>query len=145
MDGWHGRSLIVLPKIIFTERQCQTLSNHAENEKPNESCAILFGSQKDESVTVEEIFLTKNIEQSPVNFTISPEERLRADKMEQELGKKIIAIFHSHPNSEAFPSSTDKKFMDLNPVVWVIFSGSSKEFRGFVLNDIIREIPVEIK
>lgn len=132
-----------MQKIILTELQKQILSDHAENEIPNESCAILFGTKQEEISKVEKVFLTKNIDQSPVNFTISAEQRLEADKIEKKLQLKIIGIFHSHPNSEAYPSNTDKKFMDLNPVVWVIFSGISKDFKAYVLESEILEIKIE--
>jgi len=134
-----------LQKIILTKSQKQLLSNHADNEKPNESCAILFGTEDKEEIKVEKIFLTKNIEKSSVNFTISAEQRLEADKMERELQLKIIGIFHSHPDSNAYPSSTDKKFMELNPVIWIIFSGTSRDFKAYVLEAKILEIPIEIK
>jgi proteasome lid subunit RPN8/RPN11 len=143
MDGRHCRSRIRLPKIILTENQKEILSNHAEQESPNESCAILFGKENQESYKVERIFLTQNIEQSPVNFTISAEQRLEADKIERDSELKIIGIFHSHPNSEAHPSETDEKFMDLNPGVWIIFSGVSKNFKAYVLENNIKEIPIE--
>ena len=134
-----------MQKIILTEAQKQILSNHADNEKPNESCAILFGTDNEEEIKVEKVFLTKNIDQSPVNFTISAEQRLEADKMERESQLKIIGIFHSHPDSKAYPSDTDKKFMELNPEVWIIFSGISKEFKAYVLEQEISEIPIEIE
>ena len=132
-----------MQKIILTEAQKQILSNHADNEKPNESCAILFGTDNEEEIKVEKVFLTKNIDQSPVNFTISAEQRLEADKMERESQLKIIGIFHSHPDSKAYPSDTDKKFMELNPEVWIIFSGISKDFKAYVLEQEISEIPIE--
>ena len=134
-----------MQKIILTKSQKQLLSNHADNEKPNESCAILFGTEDKEEIKVEKIFLTKNIEKSSVNFTISAEQRLEADKMERELQLKIIGIFHSHPDSNAYPSSTDKKFMELNPVIWIIFSGTSRDFKAYVLEAKILENPIEIK
>ncbi len=132
-----------MQKIILTESQKQFLSNHAENEKPNESCAILFGTNNEEKSIVEKIFITENIEKSPVNFTISADQRLEADKIERESNLKIISIFHSHPDSEAYPSNTDKKFMELNPVVWIIFSGISKEFKAYILESEIKEISLE--
>jgi Predicted metal-dependent protease of the PAD1/JAB1 superfamily len=42
----------------------------------------------------------------------------------------VIGIFHSHPNSDAYPSNTDKKFMQSNPVVWIIYSGINKNFKS---------------
>ena len=134
-----------MPKIVLTKDQKEILSKHAEQERPNESCAILFGRVIQETTHVEKIFLAQNIDQSPVNFTISAEQRLEADKIEKESELKIIGIFHSHPNSEAYPSNTDKKFMDLNPGVWIIFSGVSRDFRAFVLENKIKEVPIEIK
>ncbi|MGD2106738.1 MAG: M67 family metallopeptidase [Nitrosopumilaceae archaeon] len=134
-----------MPKIILTKDQKEILSNHAEQENPNESCAILFGEKTQETTRVNKIFLTQNIEQSPVNFTISAEQRLEADKIERESKMKIIGIFHSHPNSEAYPSNTDKKFMELNPGVWIIFSGVSKDFKAYILENEVNEIPIEIK
>jgi proteasome lid subunit RPN8/RPN11 len=134
-----------LQKIILTKSQQQLLSNHADNETPNESCAILFGTEDEKEIKVEKIFLTKNIEKSPVNFTISAEQRLEADKMERELELKIIGIFHSHPDSQAYPSSTDKKFMELNPVIWIIFSGTSRDFKAYVLEAKILEIQIKIE
>jgi len=132
-----------LPKFILTKLQQQILSNHADKEKPNESCAILFGEEDERKYNVLKIFLTKNMAQSPVNFTISAEQRLEADKIERESRLKIIGIFHSHPDSKAYPSNTDKKFMDLNPVVWIIFSGISNEFKAYILESEISEIPIE--
>ncbi len=134
-----------MQKIILTKSQQQLLSNHADNETPNESCAILFGKEDEKEIKVEKIFLTKNIEKSPVNFTISAEQRLEADKMERELELKIIGIFHSHPDSQAYPSSTDKKFMELNPVIWIIFSGTSRDFKAYVLEAKILEIQIKIE
>lgn len=134
-----------MPKIILTKDQKEILSNHAEQGNPNESCAILFGEKTQETTRVNKIFLTQNIEQSPVNFTISAEQRLEADKIERESKMKIIGIFHSHPNSEAYPSNTDKKFMELNPGVWIIFSGVSKDFKAYILENEVNEIPIEIK
>jgi len=145
MDDGFGCRRIGLPIIILTEKQKQILSNYADREKPNESCGILLGSVDNEKIKVEKIFLTKNIEQSPVNFTISAEQRLEADKMEKKLQLKIIGIFHSHPDSMAYPSNTDKKFMELNHEVWLIFSGISKEFKAYVLEREILEIPIEIE
>ena len=56
---------------------------------------------------------------------------------------EIIGIFHSHPNSEAYPSNTDKKFMLSNPVVWMIYSNTNNNFKAFTLNSEIKEIVIQ--
>jgi len=128
-----------LQKIILSQTHKKILTEHAENEKPNESCAILFG--KDDIVS--DIFLTKNIEESPVNFTISNEQLIEGYKIAEDKKMDIIGIFHSHPNSDAYPSNTDKKFMQSNPVVWIIYSGANKDFKAYFLESDIIEIPIE--
>jgi len=127
-----------LQKIILSQSIKKILIQHAEDENPNESCAILYG--KDD--TVSEVFLTENIEESPVNFTISNEQLIQGYNIAEEKKLDVIGIFHSHPNSEAYPSSTDKKFMHSNPVVWIIYSGVNKNFKAYVLESNVIEIPI---
>jgi len=55
----------------------------------------------------------------------------------------VIGIFHSHPNSDAYPSNTDEKFMKSNPVVWIIYSGINKDFKAYFLESDIVEIEIE--
>lgn len=132
-----------MQKIILTESQKKILANHASNEKPNESCAVLFGTLDSQKTTVKEIFLTENIDKSPINFTISNEQLIKCYKTAEEKKIEVVGIFHSHPNSEAYPSDTDKKFMYSNPVVWVIYSGITNEFKAYVLESDILEISIE--
>ncbi|MFB5611559.1 MAG: Mov34/MPN/PAD-1 family protein [Nitrosopumilaceae archaeon] len=130
--------------IVISKDQKDLLLNHASKWKPNESCAILYGNIENEKSIVKEVFLAKNIDESPVNFTISNEELLKAYKIAEEKNLDIVGIFHSHPGSDAFPSSTDKKFMYTNPVVWVISSGESNDLKAFFLEPEIIEIPIVI-
>ncbi|MDH3361506.1 MAG: M67 family metallopeptidase [Nitrosopumilus sp.] len=130
-----------MQKITLTESDKKTLSEHSENQKPNEACAILFGKGN----LVSELFLTENIGASPVNFTISNDQLIEAYKTAEEKHLEVIGIFHSHPNSDAFPSNTDIEFMQSNPVVWIIYSGVNKNFRAFILESKIIEISIDKK
>jgi proteasome lid subunit RPN8/RPN11 len=128
-----------LQKIILKQSDKKILSQYSENQKPNESCAILFGKNNQ----VLDIFLAENIDESPINFTISNEQLLEGYRIAEDKKMDVIGIFHSHPNSDAFPSNTDKKFMQSNPVVWIIYSGINKNFRAFTLESDIKEISIE--
>ena len=136
---------MILPKvIILSKNQIDILSSHSKQNFPNESCAILFGRTDDNSIIIKEIFLTKNIENSPVNFTISPDELILAYSTAEKKGFDISGIFHSHPSSVAYPSDTDKKYMETNPVPWVIFSNLNNDFRAYIYNSDIVPVPVKI-
>ena len=58
-----------------------------------------------------------------------------ADQKAKKSNMEIVCIFHSHPESEAQPSETDKKFMRVNPFPWIIYSGKTKEMNCFILQD----------
>ena len=125
-------------KIILSHSIKRSLQDQAESEKPNESCAILFGREN----RVLEIFPAKNIEESPVNFTISNEQLIEAYQTAENKRLEIMGIFHSHPNSIAVPSETDKKFMQSNPVTWVIYSGIERNFHAFILESKVNEVEI---
>jgi len=104
----------------------------------------LFGKEDSNTISVSEVFLAENVEDSPVNFTIANEELLKGYQMAEAKKLDVIGIFHSHPHSDAVPSSTDRKFMQVNPVVWVIFSNKTDEIRAYVLESEIVSIEVKI-
>ena len=141
MDGLNNnyrrvcRVTIVNKSIILSENDRQELAKYAEAEKPYESCAILVGNETDEKWTVKEVVLTENTAKSKVTFTISPDKEFEVDQKAKKSNMEIVCIFHSHPESEAQPSETDKKFMRVNPFPWIIYSGTTKEMNCFVLQD----------
>ena len=141
MDGINNnyrrayRITIVNKSIILSEKDKEELAKHAEAEKPYESCAILVGNETDENWTVKEVVLTENTAKSRVTFTISPEKEFEVDQNAKKSNMEIVCIFHSHPESEAQPSETDKKFMRVNPFPWIIYSGLTREMNCFILQD----------
>ncbi len=141
MDGINNnyrrayRITIVNKSIILSEKDKEELAKYAESEKPYESCAILVGNETDENWTVKEVVLTENTTKSEVMFTISPDKEFEVDQKAKKSNMEIVCIFHSHPESEAQPSETDKKFMRVNPFPWIIYSGLTKEMNCFILQD----------
>ncbi|MEM3065245.1 MAG: M67 family metallopeptidase [Candidatus Nitrosotenuis sp.] len=130
--------------IIITKSQRQSLVEHAKKNAPNESCALLFGRENENSYTVEEIFFATNKDRSPINFTISNEELILGYQEAERKKLDVVGIFHSHPHSEPVPSATDRKFMQVNPVVWVIFSNKSDSFAAYLLESEVEPIAVKI-
>ena len=141
MDGLNNnyrrvrRITIVNKSIILSDKDKQELAKYAESEKPYESCAILVGNETDENWTVKELVLTENTAKSEVPFTISPDKEFEVDQKAKKSNMEIVCIFHSHPESEAYPSETDKKFMRVNPFPWIIYSGKTEEMNCFILED----------
>jgi len=127
--------------IYLTAAQIRQLATIAKEALPNESCAFLLG---DNGKAVK-ILPMRNIDESPVTFSIEPAELLHAYKLAESEGMQVIAIFHSHP-AKPSPSSTDIKFMEINPVIWLIYSTTESQLKAFVYDDddIVEEIAIAI-
>ena len=133
-----------MESIVLAQKEKDKLVTHAIGKQPNESCAMLFGKKVGDKWNVKEVFLTQNIDDSQTNFTISPEELLKGYQIAEKNQLEVVGIFHSHPNSDAIPSNTDKKFMQNNPVPWIIFSGVNNELKAYLLDSTIIEIQIKI-
>lgn len=129
-------------QLVLTESHRNILSKLSKDLSPNESCAILFGKTENDKLVVQELYIADNKEESPVNFTISNEQLIQGYQEAEKKNLEVIGIFHSHPSSEPYPSETDKKFMKINPVIWVIFSCLTNNFKAYILESDINEIPV---
>ena len=129
--------------IVLTQKEKDKLITHAIERQPNESCAMLLGEKIDDTWNVREVFLTENIDESQTNFTISPEELLKVYQLAEKMRLELVGVFHSHPNSDTTPSDTDKKFMQNNPVPWIIFSGLTNDLTAYLLDSDVIEIPIK--
>jgi len=77
----------------------------ARAEAPNECCGMLAGRGE----TVEEVFPGRNNDRSPKTYVMDPEDQFRAFRAMDERGWDLVAIYHSHPRTEAVPSRTDRE------------------------------------
>ena len=132
-----------MESIVLAQKEKDKLVDHAIEQQPSESCAMLFGKKVGDDWNVKEVFLTQNIDDSQTNFTISPEELLKGYQIAEKNQLEVVGIFHSHPNSDAIPSNTDKKFMQNNPVPWIIFSGVNNDLKAYLLDSDVIEIPIK--
>lgn len=128
--------------LSLTPAQIRQLARIAKDALPNESCAFLLGAND----KVVKILPMRNMDESPVTFSIEPAELLHAYNLAENKGMEVIGIFHSHP-ARPWPSSTDMKFMEINPVIWLIYSTTESQLKAFVYNDdddIVKEIDIII-
>ncbi len=110
--------MLRIPRAVY-----QKMLDHAKRESPLECCGILSGRER----TVQKAFELKNIEESPVLYSMSPQDQMKAfEEMEKE-SMEMIAIYHSHPRTIPFPSETDVKLTFYPDVSSVIISLKEKE------------------
>jgi proteasome lid subunit RPN8/RPN11 len=126
-------------EISLASGQIEQLTSLAKSSLPNESCAFLLGIND----KVVEILPMRNADESAVTFSIEPQELLRAYDLAESKKLQVIGIFHSHPAKPA-PSGTDRKFMEINPVVWLIYSTTEQKFKAYIYDNDVREVVVKI-
>ena len=128
-----------MQSISLTTGQIQELVSIAKNVLPNESCGLLLG----ENDAVAEILPMRNVDESPLTFSIESTELVDAYNLAESKGLQVIAIFHSHP-AQPSPSSTDIKFMEINPVVWLIYSTTEWQLKAYVYDEYVKEVTIKI-
>ena len=96
---------------------------HARAELPNESCGMLAAGEDRFSA----FFAAANEFASPMRFRIDAADQIRIWNEIEARGEEI-AIFHSHPNTEAAPSQTDVNLArDWPGALWAICSLAEDE------------------
>ena len=131
--------------LIIHHDHLNQLRKLAIGSLPNESCAILIGEKSETKNIVKYILQLNNSAQSSTAFIIDSDELFSAYKKAKLMNLNVISIFHSHP-SNPFPSETDKIYMYLNPVIWIIYSTYSNSFKSFMIDSLyeFREIKIEL-
>ena len=76
---------------------------HSRLENPNECCGILAGT----AGKVTKLYRIQNSTPSPYRYVMDPEEQLKAMKDADERSLDLMAFYHSHTHSPAYPSDTD--------------------------------------
>jgi proteasome lid subunit RPN8/RPN11 len=98
---------------------------HARDDRPNECCGLI-GGRDGVAITA---YRTRNVFESPMRFEIHPSDQFRVQVKEMPAaGEELVALYHSHPVSEARPSQTDINLAELLPgLVWLICSLATEE------------------
>ncbi len=76
---------------------------HAREDLPNECCGMVGGRDGEATVVVR----VANAAASPLRYEMDPQEQYDALKAIEDGGGELLAIYHSHTKSAAYPSQTD--------------------------------------
>ena len=132
-------SVLEIPEDMFGEMIVQ-----AREAAPVEACGILAGKES----SVEKFYKMTNIDNSNDHFMMSPQEQFNVVKDMRSAGLKMLAIYHSHPETPARPSQEDIRLALTPDVKYVILSlaeVSEPNIRAFVIEEnIVMPMPLEI-
>jgi proteasome lid subunit RPN8/RPN11 len=104
--------------IHIPESIVKAIINQARGELPNEACGLLTGNGD----VVKKSYAMINTDNSPEHFSFDPKEQFAVLKESRAKGQKIIANYHSHPETPARPSEEDLR-LALDPdIIYIIIS-----------------------
>ncbi len=109
---------------------------HAREDLPNECCGMVGGLDGEASVVVR----VANSAASPLRYEMDPQEQYDALKAIEDEGNELLAIYHSHTKSAAYPSQTDVNQAVAWPdQVYIIISledEDAPDVKGYLLKDL---------
>lgn len=97
---------------------------HAREDLPNECCGMIGGRDGEANRVVR----VENAAASPLRYEMDPQGQYDALKAIEDDGEELLAIYHSHTRSAAYPSQTDVNEARMWPEqVYVIVSLENEE------------------
>ena len=91
---------------------------HALEDIPNECCGIIASNQG-EAI---KLYRMTNSEQSPYRYSMDPKELLHTTIDIDDKGWELMAIYHSHTHSPAYPSATDIRLVTWPDAYYILIS-----------------------
>ena len=125
---------LLIPSGIYEQ-----MVGHAAGDAQNEVCGILAGYPTGSRPVgagidlVERIFQGKNADRSAVSYDLDPRQQLQIEKELRKEGMKMLAIYHSHPVGQAYPSPKDV-LLAVWDVIYIIIGfcpGDKNHVRAF--------------
>jgi len=104
--------------LYLNKQQRHELVGHADNALPEEACGIIAGKGE----RVDRIYPMTNTDKSARTFFMNSEEQLKVMKDIRNSGIVMIGIYHSHPQTEAYPSAHDVELAYYPEASYVIIS-----------------------
>lgn len=118
---------------------------HARDDLPNECCGMVGGRDGEATKVVR----VANAAASPLRYEMDPQGQYDALKSIEDSGEELLAIYHSHTKSAAYPSQTDVNQAVAWPEqVYLIVSLADPEapdVKGYLLEDLkIADVALDV-
>lgn len=103
--------------LWLTDEQAKQMVNHAQAEAPQEVCGLLAGVEN----RVVTIIPVRNVDSNPVrHYTMDPLDLSRHLPALDDNHLQLLGFYHSHPQDDPIPSSTDIREVSYPGAVYVI-------------------------
>lgn len=106
-------------KVKVSSEVVERLLAEAAQAHPHECCGILLGTGQ----TIVGLKPARNVHPEPAtHFEIDPQVLIDAHRAARADGDQIVGYYHSHPNGEPAPSTTDRAMAAADGSIWAIIA-----------------------
>lgn len=96
---------------------------HARQDDPDECCGIIAGRNGRPT----KLYRMTNVERSPYRYSMDTKELFKTYREIEDSGWEVMAIYHSHTHTEAYPSATDVRLASWPEAFYILVSLMNKE------------------
>jgi proteasome lid subunit RPN8/RPN11 len=115
---------------------------HVRETVPQECCGLVLGDDD----TARRVLRCRNVHPTPeTRYLIDRQQVFEAFRASKDFDRELVAIYHSHPRSPAYPSPTDRAEAQWPDAAYVLISlrTEAPEIYAYRIKDgAVREIPI---
>lgn len=120
-------------RVQITAGIAAAIEDHARQEHPAECCGLLSGANG----LITDIHRLRNDADKPeTRYFATPEQLFAAMRRIRESGQSLLGVYHSHPRTPAYPSTSDVEMAFYPEAYYFIISlEPSVDLRAFKIED----------
>jgi proteasome lid subunit RPN8/RPN11 len=122
-------------RFPLSDEMRRAIIEHARRDRPRECCGVIVGHDGQP----ERLYSLRNVAEGNRLYEIDPAQLIELEfQLLPQDDSEIVAIYHSHPESPAYPSRTDIDLAFWPEAVYLICSLEEPDepvVRGFIIRD----------
>jgi proteasome lid subunit RPN8/RPN11 len=131
--------------LVLTQSAYDAVVAHARRDHPDEACGMVAGVGGKPT----RVIAMTNTARSPTFYEMDSMEVLRTLRDLDDADEELLAIYHSHTATEAYPSRTDISIAGFPEAHYILVSTrepETVEFRSFrIVDGEVTEEPVRVE
>jgi len=134
--------------LRITTAHVEAILEQSRAQYPDECCGVILGPEGSDSAQVLKPMV--NAAHSPTFYEFDPKDLLALYREVDDNSQEIIVVYHSHTETEAYPSRTDISYASEPGAHYVLVStrkeiAPENEFRSYrIIDGVVTEEDVEI-
>lgn len=123
------------PRLVIPAHVRDEIVAHSREDLPDECCGLIGGKDGRANTVIR----TRNSFASPLRYEVHPTDQLKAMNAIEDAGEELVAIYHSHTKSPAYPSQTDinlaRNWPDPLYLICSLADEDAPDLRAYALGD----------